>query len=112
MKKSPRPPCFESDEQWAVWQSLSRIANNRDASYCVDCLPEYRDAMIAECRCGFPGVVFVVEQGGSIAGIRPGESGWKSAVFGRYTFTSETPHRSVISMPSREAVSAAMESLG
>lgn len=101
-----RPRCFDSDEQWAEWKNLARIANTRKVKFCVDCLPPYRDAMIRQGRCAYPATAFVVEQGGAIVGVRPDDPGWLSVILGRRTYTNEAVRRAVVSLPAIDAVEA------
>lgn len=64
------PACFETVGQLAEWKKAARLSYFTKADgYCADCLPEYKDRMLWEGRCGFPGVVFV-NRDGEIVGRR------------------------------------------
>lgn len=73
------PACFRDAEQWRAYKHyadfLTRHGKERqDYTYCTDCTPEYRDAMIAEHRCAHPGTTFIrIHQ--IIVGRRPHGTG-------------------------------------
>lgn len=112
MKKSPRPPCFESDEQWEEWRRAARLTAGSVVRFCSDCLPSYRDAMISQGRCSHPGTVFVIEQGGAIVGIRPVDPTWRSAVTGHCEYSTSEPRREVISLPSHDVIQELLRRMG
>ena len=69
-----KPTCFDTQFQWNFYRELcSYLRSARKLSprftYCTDCTPEYRDRMITERRCKFPGTTFTVV-GGIITGDR------------------------------------------
>ena len=74
-----RPACFDSDEDFAIWQELAYISKTYDPrNYCLDCTPEYKARMESEGRCAHPEVEFKPVHAGTeteIAGFR-GEK-WK-----------------------------------
>lgn len=82
-QEDERPECFESDEQWGQYQLLWRLSQGMAAvRFCTDCLPEYRDRMIAEGRCAHPETVFV-HNGGEVIGVNGDRwSTWLGAISG------------------------------
>ena len=52
------PACFDSQEQWGRYHVLATISGGNGFTFCEDCTPEYRDKMVAQRRCKFPGTVF------------------------------------------------------
>ena len=63
-----RLPCFDTQDQWNFYRELCsylRSARKLAPGFtcCTDCTPEYRDRMIAEKRCKFPGTTFRLVEG-------------------------------------------------
>ncbi len=58
--KLPRkaPACFNSQKEWEAYHTLSVISGQNGHTFCTDCTPEYRERMVAEGRCRFPGTRF------------------------------------------------------
>ena len=69
-----RPICFHSQEEFEDWLRASRLfatmANVNPLNYCIDCLPEFKQAMQCAGRCAYPGTTFVQHEGG-VYGRRP-----------------------------------------
>lgn len=88
------PPCFESVAQWVEWKSLaehSRVHVGREITFCEDCLPDYRDRMIASGRCEHPETIFVSEPGGvGVTGMTAEDRGYTSIIKGRKRWDGES----------------------
>lgn len=52
------PSCFTSIREWGIYKVLAQLTATKGFTYCTDCTPEYRNKMIAEGRCAFPGTQF------------------------------------------------------
>lgn len=107
-----KPECFDSDEQWQQWRTMAQLSACATKCFCIDCLPRYRDAMVEQGRCRYPGTVFVIEQGGAIVGIRPGDPTWRSAVTGHCEYSTSEPRREVISLPSHDVIQELLRRMG
>lgn len=60
-----RPLCFNSDEDYLEWQRMAAIvagANGQRAHYCIDCTPEFKQAMLTEGRCEHPETRFIEDR--------------------------------------------------
>lgn len=57
------PACFDSQKSWGIYKVLSQLTAINGHTYCTDCTPEHRDAMIAAGRCAFPGTTFARNNG-------------------------------------------------
>lgn len=62
------PACFVTKLQYTLYRNKAAYLRScRKLSpkftYCTDCTPEYRDKMIAEGRCRFPGTTFSTVNG-------------------------------------------------
>ena len=69
--RGPKPPCFESNEQWIEWQLLdSQLAGSANTPFCADCLPEFAERMREEGRCIYPLVRFYRVNGGWTGSLR------------------------------------------
>lgn len=78
----PRPPltdrtpkCFRDRRQWLAYKKpadflLRHGKENGAYTYCTDCTPEYKAAMLVARRCAYPGTVFI-HVGPLIVGKRP-----------------------------------------
>mgnify|MGYP001389593035 CR=1 FL=1 len=62
--------CFHSAELYRLW----RESASPRLLPCRDCNPAHQAAMVAQRRCEYPTVVFVVE-GGELVGKLPGKNG-------------------------------------
>lgn len=79
----PKPVCWPSESSWEEYQVLSRFAKRKVRSQCADCLPAYKQQMLAAGRCTMPETVFI-ERNGDIVGInRTQASYWPLAVSGK-----------------------------
>lgn len=52
------PACFDSQKQWNLYRPLAVYSAGNGYTYCSDCTPERKDAMIKQGRCGFPNTTF------------------------------------------------------
>jgi len=65
------PACFDSHEQWLMWQAAARLAHPSPSSgYCEDCTPAYQAEMSEIDRCAYPNAVFVLNDAREAMGIR------------------------------------------
>lgn len=63
------PACYDSQDQWGKYKVLAQLTAEDGFTYCTDCTAPYRDAMIAQKRCAYPGTTFG-NNGGVIVGRR------------------------------------------
>lgn len=66
------PKCFTFVDDWKEWNRLVKPSEHR-GDYCSDCLPAFKQQMIAESRCRFPGTTFMFIPHGDhleIVGVR------------------------------------------
>jgi hypothetical protein len=53
------PACFRDRKQFVEWVKFARMAKpHPNHSYCEDCTPQYKELMLKQDRCAFPGVTF------------------------------------------------------
>lgn len=57
------PTCFETSDQYGKYKVLAQLTATEGFTFCTDCTPEYRDRMISEGRCKFPGTRFAKNNG-------------------------------------------------
>lgn len=81
----PIPDCWFSRGDWIEWQKLAAEARHRP-EICADCLPWWRDAMVAAGRCAHPETVFVraADDPDDIYGLNCRDRGWETVVTGHY----------------------------
>lgn len=65
------PRCFCSRRQFELWMAAARESNPGGSAYCTDCTPAYRQQMVAQGRCAYPGTTFVIDAQGFVEGRRP-----------------------------------------
>lgn len=57
------PVCWDTRRNWEEWNRLNVIARDNSSEaldhHCTDCLPEFKQKMCGEGRCGYPTVKFV-----------------------------------------------------
>ena len=58
-----KPPCFETQAQWAEYRRLANYSAGDGFTYCTDCSPGRQADMIREGRCKYPQTVFVKATG-------------------------------------------------
>jgi len=58
-----KPACFDSMEQFKLWQEAARAAYPGASFICSDCTPEYRDRMVKQNRCAKPLTRFIRVEG-------------------------------------------------
>ena len=71
VSRGPRPPCFESEEQWLMWQKFDEVTKSGATNYCADCTPNYASRMRAEGRCIQPLVRFYRIGGALVGSAKP-----------------------------------------
>ena len=52
------PPCYDSQKQWNLYRAVAVYSAGNGFTYCSDCTPERRGAMVNQTRCRFPGTTF------------------------------------------------------
>ena len=57
------PGCFETQDQYGRYKVLAQLTATEGFTFCTDCTPAYRDQMVAEGRCKFPGTRFAKNNG-------------------------------------------------
>lgn len=102
--RDSRPACFESEQQWREWCALAGLSGLPRCRYCVDCTPEFLDAMAAAGRCEHPETVFVLDKGESVRGLHSGEKGWFRAVTGHFAGNGKLGRSTVVAMASPLAI--------
>lgn len=70
--KKTKPKCFPTAEQYAEWIELDAYSSLKGSpsEYCHDCLPEFKDRMLACGRCEHPETKFRLDTEGRIYGDR------------------------------------------
>ena len=63
------PACFPSQQKWEQYKVLAQLTAEDGFTYCTDCTPAHRDAMIVAGRCKYPGTTFG-RNGGVLVGRR------------------------------------------
>ena len=64
-----KPKCFPSQQQWEEYKHLAKFSARSGFDHCRDCMPAYRDKMVAQRRCAYPRTEFTAPYG-SIVGLR------------------------------------------
>jgi len=64
------PRCFDSQAQWNTYKRLAQYCAGNGFTYCTDCTPEHKAAMVAGGRCEYKGTAFVSLAHGIIVGRR------------------------------------------
>lgn len=55
-----QPKCWDNRINWNEWQHLNNLTQDKPLdNYCADCLPAYKERMVAEGKCKYPTVRFV-----------------------------------------------------
>lgn len=68
-----KPTCFASNEQWEEYKAAAARTPNSEAghTYCSDCMPKFKDLMVACGRCPHSRVKFTIDSEGGVVGHRP-----------------------------------------
>lgn len=52
------PACFDSQAQWNLYRPLAVYSAGDGFTFCTDCHPDRKEAMVAQGRCKWPGTTF------------------------------------------------------
>lgn len=61
---APMPRCWSSRDDWQWWNKYNDQVTRDNPrrppeNYCADCLPEFKQQMMAAGRCAYPTVTFI-----------------------------------------------------
>lgn len=77
-----KPSCFNPD-QWARWSEKPRLDPNVIDWACQDCKPDFKQEMMAQGRCDWPCVKFVLMDDGTMEGRRTSITDYRGYPEGR-----------------------------
>lgn len=72
----PKPLCFTSAKDWQEWQRFAAVSVDKYLTHCTDCLPSFKEKMIAAGKCDYPLTRFKsvhTKHGRELIGVRPDE---------------------------------------
>lgn len=66
------PPCWpQRQAEWDQYRATCNLSSGKGYTYCTDCTPERKEAMVKQGRCQYPKTIFVIAHG-TLVGRRRG----------------------------------------